>query len=572
MGRKPRDGKRAGRRRGPQLPPEQLWQEAVQAFERGDLECARRAVAPLLDEPSAPGQVHLLAGMVEAGRGDWQRARPLLQRAVRVQPDRVEGWVTLGNVHYMLGELEPAIAAYRQVVRQQPANPVAHNNLAVALADAGHPGEALTHFDRALAGDPDYRDARSGRADVLRRLGRTGEALAAWRDLCARHPDDVRLRVDYAELLEAANRPAEAAAALPAADALDDPDSIADAGAVRARLCLRADDAEGALAAAAAARERSGRARLAYHEGRALDRLERPEAAMAAFSAANAARAAEPRVRRAMAPDAYAAQLDGWLAAAEACADADAPGPADGAGEPPVFLLGLPRSGTTLLDRMLGAHPALQVLEEPDALAAAEQALARGQAAPGPVAVYRDFIERHAAPAAQGRWLDKNPLNTPRVATIARLFPTAPVIWILRHPYDAALSCYMQDFTPNRATACFLDLETSARVCAQYLRIMRAFERARPGQVVRVRYEDLVRDYRAEVERVLAALGLAWHDDIAGYGERAAASGLINSASYQQVTAALHTGAIERWRRYRGWLSVFDDSLGPEAEALGYAI
>jgi len=570
MGRKKAHSKPANRRRS--ATPEQLWQEAVEAFRRDDLERARRAVTPLLDEPSASGQVYLLAGMIETGSSNWQRARPLLLKATQLQSHRIEGWLTLGNTHYMLGEYKQAIAAYGKAVKLQPGNPLTHNNVGVALADAGQLPESLTHFDRALALDPDYRDALTGRADVLRRLGRTEEALAAHRVLCRRYPDDFHLRVEYAEALEMANRPHEAAAELPDHELLQEPKTIAYAGAVHARLLLRDGDAEGALDAAKEARSRSGFDWLGYHEGRALDRLERPEAAIESFKAANAARAAEPRVRRAMAHDAYAAQLDDWLAAAEACTDAGALDNADADGEPPVFLVGLPRSGTTLLDRMLGAHPALQVLEEVSAINAAEYALGRGGDRTVAIAKYREFVELHTAPCSTGRWLDKNPLNTPRVATIARLFPTAPVIWILRHPYDAALSCYMQDFTPNRATTCFLDLETSARVCAQYLRIMRAFERARPGQVVRVRYEDLVRDYRAEVERVLAALGLAWHDDIAGYGERAAASGLINSASYQQVTAALHTGAIERWRRYRPWLGVFDASLGAEAEALGYAI
>jgi len=166
--------------------------------------------------------------------------------------------------------------------------------------------------------------------------------------------------------------------------------------------------------------------------------------------------------------------------------------------------------------------------------------------------------------------VDKNPMHALHLDFLPRVFPEAPVIFSLRHPYDAALSCYMQDFAPNAATQYFLSLEPTAALCARMLRMLIAFREARPGRVCELRYEDLVRDFEPEIARVLAAVGLEWDDAVTRYATSAVGSGVITTPSYEQVTQPLYDRSIDRWHRYREWLAAFTETLGPEVEEIGY--
>ncbi len=128
----------------------------------------------------------------------------------------------------------------------------------------------------------------------------------------------------------------------------------------------------------------------------------------------------------------------------------------------------------------------------------------------------------------------------------------------------------MQDFAPNAATVHFLQRETTARLCADLLALLQRFRERRPGQVVTLRYEDLVADFHGEVARVLAAVGLDWDDAVAEYAERAGDGGMVTTPSYAQVTRGLYSSAIGRWQRYRPWLHGFDEHLGPWLGPFGY--
>ncbi len=220
---------------------------------------------------------------------------------------------------------------------------------------------------------------------------------------------------------------------------------------------------------------------------------------------------------------------------------------------------------------MLGAHPGAQVLEEFEGLRLAEDALAAGESVATARAAWREHIEGRTQLTPGARIIDKNPLHAAHLDTLARVFPDAPVVFVLRHPFDAALSCWMQDFQPNPATVHFLERASTARLCAGLLELMRQFERGRPGQVSRLRYEDLVDDFRGEVGRVLDAVGLGWDDAVSDYAARAADSGMITTPSYDQVTRGLYTSAVERWRHYRPWLDDFAEPLGLLTAAYGYS-
>ncbi|MBS1269489.1 MAG: Beta-barrel assembly-enhancing protease [Gammaproteobacteria bacterium] len=544
--------------------PARRWQRAVTAYQRGDAAEARRALKPLLEHPSADGHTFLLGGMVEAQLANWPRAESFLVKAVETIPERLEGWLTLGNVLHARGRMEEASNAYQEASTRAPGNVQVWNNLGVVNEDMGRIRDALDYYERALEIEPDFAQSLRGRAGVLGHLRWFEEAKRAYEQLFGRFPDDKVLQIEYAELLEQANRPKAAAMYLPGPGVLRD--TLADARAeyLRAQLSIREGKLSSGLEGLRRARQRTGQDFLCYREGTILDRLGRYPEAMTAFARGNDSRSKQKNFQRLLAQP-VAEYLDHKLdKGVELSATPDGENASDEI--LPVFITGLPRSGTTLLDRMLNAHPEIQVLEELEGLRMAEAALAENATPVEARRLYWDFIRRHVQPRPGATIIDKNPLHVMHLDVLSKLFPEASVIFVLRHPYDAALSCFMQDFSPGPVTARFLELGSTAAICARFVKLMRQYEAACPQRTMRVHYENLVTRFQEEVKRILGKIGLDWHEAIEDYANIAAGSAPIMTASYEQVTRKLYKTSVERWKYYEPWLGPFHNALG---EVLG---
>ncbi len=561
----PRDRSRGGARTHN---PAELWQTAVSAYQHGKHVQARRALKPLLKHPAADGNTFLLAGLVEAQLDNTARATQLLEQAAKKSPDSAAACLSLGNVLHARGRMQDAAGAFREAARRAPDNAQAWNNLGVVYEDMGHTRDALDCYDRVLEIDPGFDNALRRRPAVLARLRWFEPAREAYESLLRRYPDDPVLRIDFAQILEQANRPGEAAAYLPEPGVVENSGEDARVEYVRAQLLIREGDLDGALSGLQAAHERTGKDFLCYREGMVLDRLGRYDEAMAAFQCANEATAKQKDFRRLLdqpVSDYLRHKIEAGVQPPDSGVETAA---ADEAA--PVFVTGLPRSGTTLLDRMLAAHPDIQVLEELEALYMAETALAEGAGPDEARRVYWDFVKRHIDLRPDAAIVDKNPMHVMHLDILPRLFPRARVVYVLRHPYDAALSCFMQDFDPGPVTARFLDLGTTASLCAQFLKLMLNYESACPGRVIRVRYEDLVANFQVEVARVLEAMDLSWYEGIEDYARIAARAAPIMTASYEQVTRRLYHTSLERWKHYEPWLAPFHHELGGILSEFGY--
>jgi hypothetical protein len=247
---------------------------------------------------------------------------------------------------------------------------------------------------------------------------------------------------------------------------------------------------------------------------------------------------------------------------------------------PPVFILGFPRSGTTLLDTLLMNLPGLHVLEEMPPLEEVEKALG-GHArlaglssgeANGLRALYFQRVGALSPPRPGQTIVDKFPLHMARMAPIHRLFPDAKVVFVERHPCDAVLSCFTSNFTLNRAMRCFTTLEGAARL---YETVFDAWTRASellPIRVHRLRYERLIEDPRAEMRALLDFLGLPWDERVLDNQAAAAKRTHIATASYKQVGEPLYARSVGRWRRYRAQMEPVLPILAPWAERLGYEL
>ncbi|NOW45526.1 tetratricopeptide (TPR) repeat protein [Novosphingobium sp. SG751A] len=557
-----------------------------------------------------------IGGHLAQEAGDFTRAAALYRIALAGDPRDWSGWNNLGNALSALEDWDGAIAALRRAVELAPDSAPVRLNLGKTLIEAGRgeEGEALL---RALVREfPQEAATHYAMFDVLRGAGDADGAHQAISAAARLAPDDAQIQADWgqhcammglfdeveaplrkalaidpsiapawvglASVLERLNREDEIEPLRATAAAHLDAASLSFIDALRHKRAHRYDDA---LAALEAAGEDTVTTAQRHHlRGVLLDRLGRYDEAFAAFAAMNAEFATDPTDPRGRGA-CYRAEIDAGAAlltpAWRAGWGAFTPASTRPA---PIFLLGFPRSGTTLLDTMLMAEPRVRVLEEAPIIAEIEAQLGGIAALPGVSAgqieearaLYFARAAELADMAPDSIVLDKHPMHLRHAPTIARLFPESRFILALRHPCDVVLSCWLTNFRLNNAMASFLDLEDAA---ALYEAAFGQWEKARAllslpvGEVV---YERLVEDKDRELRPLFDWLGLNWPEGGVDHREAARARGTVITASYAQVTEPIYTRASGRWRRYEahlapvaarlaGWIERFGYGEGPQA-------
>ncbi|KAK0332242.1 hypothetical protein LTR94_025692 [Friedmanniomyces endolithicus] len=319
--------------------------------------------------------------------------------------------------------------------------------------------------------------------------------------------------------------------------------------------------------------------------GDALDRQGRTAEAFAAYDAAQAN--FRDVYRRVLAPGtdrpshrAFIERIADQVAARGDVAPAPAARTAVEAAKRHVFLLGYPRSGTTLVENILASAAGVSALEERDTLAATDGVLLHDDGTLADLdaiseeqcealrTAYWQRVRGYGASTA-GTFVDMNPLGGARLPIIARLFPDARILVMRRDPRDVVLSCYRINFTPSPAAWCFSDLTEAAR---HYDALMRLTETCRahlPLAFHEVRYDRLVTDFEATVRAMATFIDLPWTDDFLRFDRTAQRRG-VGTASATQVRQGLFDGRGQ-WRRYAEQLAPALPILAPWVERYGFA-
>ena len=545
---------------------QQAWQRAVHAYQANDPKLAKKWVSQITHHSAADGNTFLLAGIVDMQLQDWQSAEQNLNKAIRKLPGNVDALMALANTLQHMGRSEQALPLYEKAADLDPQNIQAMHNIGVCLEDMGRAFDALQQYDKTLTFDPSFELSLRARPPLLGRLRRFEEARDLYHSLISQYPGDHSLRLDFAELLEQSNLVDQCAEVIP--NATEDMDSISLARicALRAQLLIRQGEFSDALSLVKAGRQKTGQEYLQFIEGKLLDRLGDFSGAIRSFEKANAAVAKQKRFSRISSVQVFDYVNDKISRGIQTY-----PSQSNANDRNPVFLVGLPRSGTTLLNRMLNAHPQIQVLEEVEALRLSETELNNGSSPKQAVEKYWDVVAQHIELNENSIVVDKSPYHPMALDVLGQLFPQSKVVFTLRHPYDSALSCFMQDFNPGPVNAQFLKLKTSAALCANFLRLMQMYERENSERVLRVHYEVLVQNFKSEVQTILEFIGLPWNEEILDYAKIAERSGPIMTASYSQVTKKLYHSAIDRWKNYAPWLEDVSAELRPMLDDFGYS-
>ena len=517
-----------------------------------------------------------LVAYIHQQQGRLLEAASDYEAVLTAVPEDFESWNNLGNVRAGLGLVMDAAAAFDQALAIRPDAQPIYMNLSELLAQSDQAERRQSLMRQAVSFLP--RDA-----EVQAELGLAESAVRDFGAAERAYRTAIRLSdglspayLDLGVLLENLNRVDELGALVEEAQAR----GVGGEELVflRAWTLRRQGRFEDALALAEQVPATINPVRREQLLAEIHDRLGHAEAAFAAFIRMNEASAAAmpapvgPSYRETIA--ASAARITPARVAAWTKVEIDPTPPS------PVFIVGFPRSGTTLLDTLLMNLPRLHVLEEMPILAAVESAIGTDadvgrmlQEEAKPIRDYYFETLNRLSPPAEGQTVvDKHPLHMTRMPLVNRIFPDAKIIFVERHPCDAVLSCFMSNFQLNHAMSSFTDLEEAART---YDTVFDAWQRAEqllPLNVHRVRYERMVADLEAEMRGLLGFLDIAWDDSVLDNRASAARRGHIRTASYAQVTEPIYQRSSGRWERYRAQMAPVLPILSPWAERMGYAV
>lgn len=464
-----------------------------------------------------------------AGRAD--EAAQAYRQLLAIRPDLPDSWFNLALMERQCGRFEAALKAYDEALRRGVSGPEEAwlNRGVIHADDLGRPDLALADLEAALAVAPDWSPALLNLGNLHEDMGRRDEAAAA-----------------YARALAVAPGHPVALARAAGLARLTGPDDpvIADLRSAVAQPDLHPDD----------------RAELGFALGRALDQVGAFDDAFAAYAAANAAsRAADPagaRYDRA----AHERFIDGLIAAfpepAAPVADGD---------QGPIFICGLFRSGSTLIEQILSGHSRVTGGGElglvpglARAIAGYPQAMAT--AGPDAIAQLRGLYLGGLETARPGADVvtDKRPDNFLHIGLIKAMFPNARIVHTVRQPLDVILSNWFLHL--DRSMAHALDLEDLAHWHGQYERLMAHWKALYPD-ILDLDYDALVVEPRPQVERLLARCGLDWEEAVLDFHKAGAP---VRTASVWQVREPLYRRSSGRWRNYERHLDGVRAALGTD--------
>ena len=544
----------------------------------------------------ARGEAALAADEPEHAANAWR----VLSQA---RPDDWRAWANQGQALARLDRWDEAASAFKRAATLNPADHELGRNLLSALSKSGDFEEAAAALEQLLEASGDDLLSRLSLARLLADLGRDSESLAQLDKAARLSLGDGAARADHrmiaialgpddpgrgslsddqskavrelALLLERTNRTDELKGLLDDAHARDVPEKQVAYPA--AALALREGEVAEARRLLALEKPDADPVRRFRLLARIEEAAGNPEAAFAASESMNAATRdyegwIERGARLRSGLRQFARQLTPEWARRVSTAT-------PGSRRSPAFLVGFPRSGTTLLDTFLMGHPDTAVLEELHMLRAAESVL--GPIADAPRWTQRDLeraraayfedLDQHVGPGFNGLAVDKLPLNMVALPMIHALFPDARIIFAQRHPCDCVLSGFMQSFALNDAMACFLTIEGAADLYDSAMTVFTRSSEIFRSPVHYLVYEQLVATPEQTLRPLVDFLGLDWKPELLDHRKTARSRGAINTPSYDQVVRPLDKGATGKWKAYSEQMKPVLPILLPWAERLGYA-
>ena len=588
--------------------------------EQGKLENALMAYQKALSIKPLYVEAYCNMGNVLKDQGKLNQALEAYQKALLIKPDYAEAYNNYGNTLVEQGKSLEAITAYQKALSISPNYADANYNMGFALSSLGRPEEAIVKYNKAISIRPKYPEAYSNLGNAFKILGKLKEAIHAYNMALSINPNYAEAYNNLGNAFQDQDKLEEAMESYSTATSILSSYSEAWTNGSEAlekwnkleRLEIWLQKAQECFQIIPPD--------IAYFQAKILWRKKEEKEALKLILTIDLMTISDSRKQGFLNlkakcfetlkefSKAYECFSDMNLLAKKSSAYLNAnsekffnnikdqneqlkhqsilqfpKNQIEVKEQAPVFLVGFPRSGTTLMDTILRSHSAIEVLEEKATIVAAKTSIRKY----GYTNIHNQIFSSDILSDAKNAYyleakkhikkikiksvcIDKLPLNLVEVPLIHQLFPNAKFILALRHPFDTILSCWMQDFELNAAMANMVDLD---RIVQLYCIAMETFKiccNSYNLNVHTIRYEDLLEDLKGESSSLLEFLDLKWEPQMEDYRTTALNRGRINTPSYSQVSQPIYKDAKYRWINYKDYLEKYLDQIEPWIEEFAY--
>jgi tetratricopeptide (TPR) repeat protein len=543
-----------------------LWALGHILHQRGELDEAAARYRSVLALRPDHAEAHNNLGAVLADQGRLDEAVAQYRQALATKPDYSEAHYNLGNALLGQGRLEETVAHYQRALALQPRMAELHNNLAIVLLRQGKLDEAVTHYRQALAIRPDYAKAYNNLGNVLRVWqGKSDEAVAAYRQAISIKPDYADAFNNLGNALRELGSLAEARAACEKAIELVPKNPMFHHSLAILKRFAQDDQQLAAMetiASEAGSLSAQDRIYLHFALAKAYDDLGDYDRSFRHLREGNALKRQEIIYDEADVRDHFARIMDVFTSALM-----NEKRELGDSSSVPIFIIGMPRSGTSLIEQILASHPKVFGAGELRTLANAVARLC--QPAPFPDAIssmgQKELQElgasyvaeiRQVAPNAE-RITDKMPANFRFAGLIHLVLPQARIIHVRRDPVDTCYSCFSKLFVGELPYS--YDLAELGHYYRAYEGLMAHWRKVLPpGVMLEIQYEQVTADLEGEARRIVAHCGLEWDDACLSFHE---SERPVRTASAVQVRQPIYRNSIGRWRPYQHLLGPLIDVL-----------
>ena len=559
-------------------------------------------------------------GVTLQEQGKFEGALMAYKKAISIKPNYAEAYNNLGNTLLEQGEPAGAISSYKKAISIDSNYAEANYNMGFALSSINKPEEAIVAYNNAISIKPNYSEAYCNLGNAYKEIGKLNEAIDFYRNAISINPNYAQVYNNLGKVFQEQDKLELAMDAYKKATSLKLEYSEAwTNGAEALEKWNKLDELDDWLKQAHK-NLKIVPSDISYFQSKFLWRIKKRKEALKLISTINLKTVSENRKQGFLNlkakcfessqnfskaydcflemnllakksntylnsnSDKFFANTKNQLEQLKLKLTSRATDSEDnGETISPIFLVGFPRSGTTLMDTILRSHSKIEVLEEKPTVVAAKAAIRKNGyneihnkvfsidiISEARSSYIKEFRKHIKSSDTNSVYIDKLPLNLIEVPLINQLFPSAKFILALRHPFDTILSCWMQDFEINAAMANMVDLD---RIVDLYCIAMETFKICRSEynlNVHTIRYEDLLEDLKGESSALLTFLDLTWETKMEDYRATALKRGRINTPSYSQVSQPIYKEAKYRWVNYKEYLDKYSDQIEPWIQEFGY--
>ena len=559
-------------------------------------------------------------GVTLQEQGKFEGALVAYKKAISIKPNYAEAYNNLGNTLLEQGEPAGAISSYKKAISIDSNYAEANYNMGFALSSINKPEEAIVAYNNAISMKPNYSEAYCNLGNAYKEIGKLNEAIDFYRNAISINPKYAQVYNNLGKVFQEQDKLELAMEAYKKATSLKLEYSEAwTNGAEALEKWNKLDELDDWLKQAHK-NFKIVPSDISYFQSKFLWRIKKRKEALKLISTINFNTVSENRKQGFLNlkakcfessqnfskaydcflemnllakksntylnsnSDKFFANTKNQLEQLKLKLTSRATDSEDnGETISPIFLVGFPRSGTTLMDTILRSHSKIEVLEEKPTVVAAKAAIRKNGyneihnkvfsidiISEARSSYIKEFRKHIKSSDTNSVYIDKLPLNLIEVPLINQLFPSAKFILALRHPFDTILSCWMQDFEINAAMANMVDLD---RIVDLYCIAMETFKICRSEynlNVHTIRYEDLLEDLKGESSALLTFMDLTWETKMEDYRATALKRGRINTPSYSQVSQPIYKEAKYRWVNYKEYLDKYSDQIEPWIQEFGY--